>query len=123
MKESIKIFLFHGDLLPGIRYNVINHKWEYNNQFEVDNMWKPFGSGEGNKSFILIDIEYGKNGEKYNWSNNILTIQHDLNIQIPTVYCYVRLNEENSNQYELALIPHSFTKDNYNQIQFDCERI
>ena len=113
-----------GDILqlPGIRYNLTDHQWEYNNQSEIDNKWKPFGSGT-NKSFIVIDIEYGINGKNYLWENNILTIQHNLNTQIPTVYSYVRLNEENNNQYELAIIPHSFIKDNYNQIQFDCERI
>ena len=57
-----------GDILqlPGIRYNLTDHQWEYNNQSEIDNKWKPFGSGT-NKSFIVIDIEYGINGKNYEW--------------------------------------------------------
>lgn len=71
--------------------------------------------------YTVLDIEYGIDGDTYSWDNNILTITHNLNTQIPTLTCLVRKTSEDN--YEQALIPHAFIPGNLNQIKFDCERI
>lgn len=71
--------------------------------------------------YTALDIVSGVNGDTYSWAENILTVTHNLETQIPTITCLVRKSE--SDFYEQAIIPHVFIPGNLNQIKFDCERI
>jgi hypothetical protein len=73
------------------------------------------------KYYTALDIVSGVNGDTYSWEENILTITHNLETQIPTITCLVRKSE--TDFYEQAIIPHVFIPGNLNQIKFDCERI
>jgi hypothetical protein len=73
------------------------------------------------KNVIIKDIIYGVSGEQYSWNENILTVEHNLNTEIPTIYSLTRANE--TDNLELAFIPFNIIPNNLNMIKLDCKRI
>jgi hypothetical protein len=112
-----------GTALSANLYNYINQKYDELTTFvgivsaniiDYVNKVKP-------KYYTALDIVSGVNSDTYSWEENILTITHNLETQIPTITCLVRKSE--TDFYEQVIIPHVFIPENLNQIKFNCERI
>ncbi len=112
---------------PMIRYRITDEprradgRWEFNNASSDDNVWHAFGAS---KEFIKDNIEVGVDGKDYSWNGTILTCTHNLDAQIPYVVVYVTPKngtEEELKSIEMAIVPHSYIKDDLNHIKFDFE--
>ena len=76
----------------------------------------------GLRKWERFDIEYGINGSSWTWNENILTVNHALELQMPLVYVYLRPKTgtpDEQSQLEMAIIPHSFSQGDFNHVKFD----
>ena len=112
---------------PMIRYRVTDNpnpadgRWEFNNASSNDNDWHPFNI---TKKYEKSNIEFGIDGNGYKWEENILTCTHNLNTQIPYVVVYITPKtgtEEELKSIEMAIVPHSYIKDDLKHVKFDFE--